>query len=368
MKTNFLNNLFYPPNYLIMPVAGVEICNSSVRYIEFSNKRGNLLLKNFGEIPFAEGVVKNGEILNKKLLIKALSELKNKISADFISTSISEEQTYMFYTQIPNLKKDADVRQAVEFKLEEYIPIKADEVSFEYHLLRDKKDMDGDVFVSVSAIPKKVIANYAEVFDLAGLTPLSFEIESRMAAKSVISKNYHKTSIIINIKDDYTTLSLVVDGNTRFTSTIAIGNNLIKQSLLKTDPSAYDASGNLSESLLARDATSGDGSFETLLNIFSIIKDEVRKFDEYLVSKASDKKSFLSDKIDQIVLCGKSSILPGLTSYISQSFSTEVVLANVWVNAFDLKDYIPNLKFQDSLGFTVPIGLVVNSLKNIKHA
>ena len=351
-----------------MPIAGVEICNSSVRYVEFSNKKGNLSLKNFGEIPFPDGVVKNGEILNKKVLIKSLSDLKNKISADFISVSISEEQTYMFYTQIPDLKKDAEIRQAVEFKLEEYIPVKADEVSFEYHLLRDKKDGDGNLFVSVSAIPKKVIATYAEVLDQAGITPVSFEIESRMVAKSVISKNYHKTSIIINIKDDYTALSLVVDGNTRFSSTVPIGNNIIRANLLKTDPAAYDANGNLSEKVVTYDATANNDSFEALLNIFSIIKDEVRKFNDYLISKASDKKSFLSDQIDQIVLCGKSSILPGLTNYINQSFNTEVVLANVWINTFDLNNHIPSLKFQDSLAYTAPIGLAVNSIKNLNHA
>ena len=203
---------------------------------------------------------------------------------------------------------------------------------------------------------------------MAGLQPTSFEVESRMVAKSVISRNYHKTSIIINIKDDSTTLSLVVDGNTRFSSTIAIGNNNIRENLLKTDPSAYDANGNIAERILINHASANNETFDALLNLFSILKDEIRKFNDYLISKASDKRSFLSDKIDQIVICGKSSILPGLTNYINQSFNTEVVLANVWINTADLENHIPSLKFQDSLGFAGPIGLVVNSIKNIKHA
>jgi hypothetical protein len=36
MKANFFKKLFYLPNYLSLPVAGIEICNNSVVWIEFS--------------------------------------------------------------------------------------------------------------------------------------------------------------------------------------------------------------------------------------------------------------------------------------------------------------------------------------------
>jgi type IV pilus assembly protein PilM len=367
MKTNFFKKLFYPPNYICMPVAGVDICNRSIKYIEFSNKNGNFALKNFGEIPLSENIIKNGEILNKRELVKALSELKKKISADFISVSIPEEKSYMFYTSIPNIK-GSDIRQAIEFRLEENIPIKVDEAAFEYHLIKNKKDEMGNIFVSVSVIPKNVVAQYSEVLDLAGLSTTSFEIESRMAAKSIVQKDGHKTFIIVNIKDDSTILSLVADGTTRFTSTINLGDNVIRESLLKIDKTLYDEQGRFSDKVLSYNGTSNSDSFDSLLNVFSVMKDEVEKFYDYVASKSNDKKSFLSGKIDQIIMCGKSSILPGFTSHISQNLSTEVVLANVWVNILNTNDYIPNLKFQDSLGFAVPIGLVVNSLKNVNHA
>jgi hypothetical protein len=34
-------------------------------------------------------------------------------------------------------------------------------------------------------------------------------------------------------------------------------------------------------------------------------------------------------------------------------------LANVWVNAFSLQDYIPDMSFEDSLRFASAVGLFV---------
>ncbi len=361
MKTHFLKKIFYPPNYLTLLVAGVDIGNNEIRYIEFSNKRGNLTLKNFGEIALPENTVKDGDILNKDALVKALIDLKSKISADFIRVGIPEEKTYIFDTEIPKAAGQ-DIRQAIEFKLEENVPLKVDEILFEYEVLKTQK-RDDHIHSTVSVIPKKTIESFVEIFDSAGLSPVAFEVESRMIARSVIPRHDQKTVIVVDIKDDTTVMFGVVDGVVRFSSTVGIGASAIKESLLKVDPTLYDNSGKLSDKAYDLTTPFNSDMFISLLNVFSVIKDELIKFNEYIESKAAEKRNFSPQKLDRIILCGSKAALPGFANYLNQNFGVQIVLSNVWSNVFEKNEQIPDLKFQDSLDFSAAIGMAIPLFK-----
>ncbi|MFA5651952.1 MAG: pilus assembly protein PilM [Candidatus Paceibacterota bacterium] len=363
MKANFFKKLFYIPDYLSLPVAGVEICNKSIKYIEFFNKKGVFSIKNFGEVSIAPNVVKDGDVLNRDALAKALIEVKNNISSDFVKVSIPEEKTYIFDTQIPKEAK-TDIREALEFKIEENVPLKLEEVYFEYEVVNHSPKTMKDLIVNVSVIPKMVISDYTEVLNQANLYPLSFELGSKMIANSVIPKDDMRNFIIIKIKDDSTVFIAVIKGVVRFTSTVAIGENMIRERLLKTGLFSDELiSGNFFASDFSFETTYTKESYESLVNIFSVLKDEAERFNGYIEDKFSDPKSPSAKKVYKIILCGRSSTLPGLAKHINQNIKTEVVLANAWSNVFDTKEFVANMKFNDSLDFVTPIGLVVSSYK-----
>ena len=363
MKVNFLKKLLYVPNYLALPVAGIEICNKSIRYIEFFNKKGIISIKNFGEVSLASGVVRDGEILNRSILVKTLAEVKKNISSSFVKISIPEEKTYIFDTQIPR-EAENNIREALEFKIEENVPLRLEESSFEYEVVNDDKKSK-DMTVNVSVIPKRVIADYSEILEQAGLYPISYEMESKMIAGAVVPSGEKKNYIIINIKDDSTVLIAIIDGIVRLTSSVAVGESMLREKLLKTGLFSDELiSGNFFESDFPFETTYTKESYSSIINIFSILKDEVDKFNEYITNKFSDAKG-VAKKVDRVILCGKSSTLPGLAKHINQDIKSEVVLANTWANVFDLKEFAPSMKFHDSLSYVTPIGLVISSYKYI---
>ena len=358
MKTNFFKKLLYPPQYLSMKTAGIDIRNQSIRYIEFTDVKKNPSVKNFGEVPLLPNTIKDGEIINKNALAKALSTVRTKISADFVKISIPEEKTYIFDTQIP-LAKGSNIRESIEFKLEENVPLKADEVFFEYDVLKkEEKSGIGSMSASVSAIPKKTIENFTEVCTLAGLTPLGFEMESRMVARSVVPKDDMKNFLIIDIKEDSTLLTLVVSGVVRFTSTTLIGDATIKANLSKINPSF--SSGKIPDIFLSSNASVNKELLYSLVNVFSAMRDEIEKFNEYLLSKSEGKGILLPKAIDEIILCGRSAALSGFVNYISKNTNAKVTIGNVWSNVFNVNDRLPRISFQDSLDFAAAIGLAIS--------
>lgn len=363
MNMNFFKKIFHTPNYLSLPVAGIEICNKSIKYIEFFNKNGDFSVKNFGEVHITSNIIKDGEIINKNSLVRALIEVKSKITSDFVKVAIPEEKTYLFDTQVPR-EAINNIREALEFKIEENVPLKLAELFFEYDVMSDKPGKD--ILLNVSVIPKKVIADYTEVLNLAGMYPLSYEIESKMITSSVFSMNDKKNCIIINIKDDSTVFLAIIDGFVRLTSSIAIGESAIREKLLKD--------GLFSDELLTGKFFESDFSFETtytkelygsLINIFSVLKDEVERFNDYILNKFTDTKNSSNKNIGKIILCGRSSTLPGLAKYINQNLNADISLGDVWTNTLVNQDFSNKMKFSDSLSYVTAIGLVISSDKQI---
>jgi Tfp pilus assembly PilM family ATPase len=272
-----------------------------------------------------------------------------------INVSISEEKSYVFDCLIPNVD-DKDIRQAIEFKLEENVPYKADEVSYEYDVIKKPKNSDGEILASVSVIPKKITESYAEALTSAGLFPISFEPESKMMMRSVIKSN--RNVLILTINDSSTIFSIVSNKMVRLTAVVPIGANTIKNNLIKIDGS-ISPDGKISEKIFNTKTSYEDESFASFLNVYSIWKDEIEKFIVYLQSK-SNASNMLPDTISKIILAGRSAALPGLANYIMQNLDIEVELANVWSNAFDLDTNIPSLKFTDSLDYATAIGLALS--------
>ena len=353
MKTNFVKKIFRSPNYLSMPAVGVDITNHSVRYIDFNNKSGKLSIKKYGEIQLLPGVIKDGEILSKDILVKSLIELKNIISSNMVIVSIPEDKNYIFNIKIPKVP-NKEIRQILEFKIEENVPLKLDEIFFDYEIIEESID-NKELFLNVSVVPKKIISEYSEVFNLAGLYPISFELESKMVACSIIPKEDKSFFMIINIKDDSTVLSIVSNEIVYLTSTISVGNYSILENLLKLPEykenkinKSFDFNNNFN-----------NNAFNSLLNIFSIFKDEVEKFFNYCSSEDAKRNYNFPLKIKKIFVCGKTSTIPGFIEHIIQNLDVEIEVANVWQNSFDIETSLPELKFFDSLDYSVPIGLAL---------
>jgi type IV pilus assembly protein PilM len=348
MKKNLLINFFSLPNYLSMPAVGIEISNRSIKYVEFIKRDGVLSLEDFGETLISPGIVENGSIIKKDDMIKILSDLKNNFSSNLVRLSIPEEKVYIFNTRIP-LVKDSEIRQALEFRIEENVPLKLDEVIFEYDILGKEGE---EILLNVFAVSKEIILGYTDVLISSGLCPVAFDVESIVVAKTVIEDK--KSSIILNIKEDSSVLSAVVFGVVRSTFIIPVGESLIKEGLSKIK-SIKDLDFSKSNLFYSQEISSNTDVSDVLLHVFSILKDEVEKFNNFYISQTKDKIVGFNG-FDSIILCGRSAILPGLTKHINQNLNIKVEIANPWIHVFDVNNKMPNLKFEESLSYISAIG------------
>ena len=200
------------------------------------------------------------------------------------------------------------------------------------------------------------------MFESAGLTPISFKTEPRAVAICVLNNKMKNSVLIINVKDSSTILSMAINGVVYFTSTISMGKNSVIDVLKKVPMLNQTSLYKMSEEVFSSDETKNAETFNALMNIFSVIRDSVEKFVEFYQDQC-EKSSTKSCEINKVVLCGCVSAIPGFSRYISSSLEMDVEIANVWGNVFDLENFIPSVKFTDSLDFSAAIGVALGENK-----
>ncbi len=362
MNSCFIKKNICIPKYLSMPAIALDIGNNFLRYLELKDNGKTTEIKKYGEFSISEAVIKDGDILNKDKLVSVLKQVRQNVSNNFVNVAIPEDKNYIFNIKIPKVK-NREIRQILEFKIEENVPLRLDESFFEYEIVSEMSN-EKEIFLNVTVVPKKIIEDYTEVLKLSGFFPLSFEAESKMVCRSVIPKEDKRTFMVVNIKDDSTVLSIVSNNTVLLTSTVSVGDNTVIDSLYRKNKISSEKIIKIPNEAFGLNQKYNNEVFGSLLNVFSVFKDEISKFMKYWMSQ-SDKNDISFDKnINKIIVCGRTSALSNFCEHMIQDVDLQISLADVWVNVFDKNVYLPELNFVDSLDYSVSVGLVLSSKRN----
>ncbi|MFA6536460.1 MAG: pilus assembly protein PilM [Candidatus Paceibacterota bacterium] len=350
---------FFPtPQFLAMPAVGLDVSDRAIRFVEFGRRSGLPVLKNFGEIILPEGLVVGGEIKKPKELSEILTQVKARTGLKFARVALPEEKAYLFRTVIPKVEAK-EVRSLLEFKLEENVPLSPAEVIFDYEIIPSRGPKSGnELEISVSAIPRQFVVDFSNVLGLAGLTPISFEVEARAFVRTLLKKNDSRATIIVFFKETKTVLAVAIGNLIYFTSTLSISGEMLTKTLANTLKIAPEVARRLkAEKGLAGYKENLD-VFASLTTVLAALKDEISRIMIYWNSHEKIHNRVEQD-ISRVVFCGQDSAIPGFDVYMRAALGVEVAVGNVWLNAFDFDDCIPDISQSESLNYATAIGLAL---------
>jgi hypothetical protein len=318
---NFKNvlGLLPPPEFLNIPYAGLSISDTAVRVIQFSRNQNGLYLFKFAEKSLPAGFVTSGFINNIDGVAQILQTLKKDLKLNHIKVSLPEEKAYLFTTKIPKINQK-EIRGAVEFKMEENVPVPSNELVFDY-AVPDSEAHPDHLNVVVSAMPISVIDAYIETMNKAELSLLSLEIESQAVARALLPGADLSACIIAHFGKDKVGLYVAYHRIIHFTSTISTTGMLI-----------------------------GD---------FSYISSEIKKLQVYWQT-LKENVGDANKKINKIIVCGEG-LTPDMESGVGIKSKIPTSLGNVWINAFDIDRNVPEISHSDSLKYAPAVGLALPS-------
>lgn len=352
-----LEYVFPPPRYLTMPNVGVDISDTSLKYVQFQKRKSrdsDLRLEQWGDIDVPEGVVNRGDVADVAKLGKVLEEAREKTGAAYVRVSLPEERAYIFETTVKRDTPFKEIRGLLEFKLEENVPLPPREAFFDYQIV-DTDTKDFTVVVAVYA--RETILSYYEACQRAELMPLSFEVEAQAISRAVVPRDTKGTTMVVDFGKTRTGIGIVHNGVLLYTSTIDIGG-------LSLSSAMREVLGDVSESELT-DIKNTRGLVDTVENEkvavalrteVANIKNELQTRIQYWHTREVDKRE---RSIAKIILCGGSSNLRGLPEYLRRELSIPAVRASVWQNAFSIENYVPPITKRYSFGYTTAVGLAL---------
>ena len=317
MHTSVFFKIFPPPKLILMEYSGLDISDDAIRCLRYVKNSKTMHVAQFGEAALPAGIVSGGDIKDEKAFLGELTKFNGKKNLRYVKVSIPEEKSYLFQTEVPVDSLHA-ISQNIESKLEENVPLPAPEVVFYFDLL-PLSVTKGVLKASVSVVPRVYVESMISMVDRAGMRAVAFEVVPKAVARATISSLDTGTMMIINSMNEKTGIYVVSAGVVCFTSTVPSGEK--------------------------------DGDLGANLG------KEINRVYEYWTSHSTSETD-----IKQIILVGgKSLSIEKTVKKILSASRIEVVVGNVWRNAFSLDKYIPPISMEDSLDYAAASGLAIES-------
>lgn len=362
-----LEYVFPPPRFITFPSVGVDISDTSLKYMQFERKHSHdldLQLKYWGDIDIPEGVVERGNVHDTGKLTEVLKKVKDACETEYVRVSLPEERAYLFETTIKGDTPFKEIRGLLEFKLEENVPLSPRDAYFDYDIVEHDRE-ENVMRITVAVYSKDTINNYYEACSRAELIPLSFEIEAQAIARASVPAGLHGTYMVVDFGKTRMGIGIVHRGSLMYTSTIDVGGLAMSAALRKV-------LGDLPEQELTRikntqglkNTAENETVYTVLKAIVETMREEMQTRIHYWHTRDIDREE---RKIEKIFLCGGSSNLLGLPEYLRSALGVPTERASVWQNAFSLEDFVPPITQRYSFGYATAIGLALHDFLNQEH-
>lgn len=345
------NHYFPTPSYLAMNSCAIDISDQSIKYGELVTTSSGLRLSKHGKEKIPTGVVVSGKIEKEEELVNILKKIKEKENLHFIRVSLPEEQMYLFTLSIPKTNNQ-NIREMILLQIEEYVPLNALDSVFDYDIISEDNH---NVLIEVVAIAKTTIDSYLSVFNKAGLSPISFEIEAQAIARAVVPRGDSGTVMLVDFGDARTGVSISKNGRVFLTTTLSIGGVDLTNMIAKNFSLSFDEAEKMKHEYGLNQVSKARNIFPAILNGISVLRDELNK--QYIYWDTHNGNNLKKEQINHIILCGGDANLAGLSDYLELSMKIKVENANVWVNILDTENLIPEMSFEESLSYATVLGL-----------
>lgn len=339
-----------------IPIYAFDLSDHSFKFLRLANFTGGIVVKDFGEGSVDKGIIENGEIKDKNRLTDILKDVFIENNIKFVAFSLQEEKGFLREIKISGVHEN-ELSSALEFQIEEHIPLPAKEIFFDYTVAEKGSDYFNLV---INAFPKNIIESYLDVINSSGALPVILESELQSIARSIMPDSFLDTVMVIDWGKTRASFSVFEKGILRFASTAAVGGELLETVISKNINVSKSEAIKIKFKTDIADKNSTE-IFNVVLPVISMLKEEIEKILDYWRNESKSKT-----KIEKIFLSGGDSNLFGLCEYLSGAIGISVILANPWINIKFPSKYLPPIKYKDSLRFSSAIGLSLKALKEEK--
>ena len=345
-----------------MPIVGLNIGKKSFRAAELEEKKGKIILNNFGtyvnyKTPSAENFLNDVSGIST-----SLSEFFSETNFSTSSVILSIDETYVFMTvvEMPKMSSE-ELKSSIKYEAEQHIPFPINQVNISYQKLDEIISDKGKMPVQIVAARKNIIDKYIEIVKKAKLVPRAIEPETIALGRALgDSPESPIGTMIVEMGFANSLMVVCYGGSVRFTRAVPIGGDLITKTIMQNLNLDY-AQAEEYKKVYGLDEFQSEGK---VANIISPIVDnlavEIKRAILYFTNHNP------SANIKKVVVSGGTALMPNLLSYIANKLDLEVVLANP-LDGIEISPKLEKRKqelLDNAASYSSSIGLALRGVKN----
>jgi len=340
--------------------AGIDISDSSLKVLLLEKKSGKIEAAFCSAYDFGENVVSDGKILNKEAVGQGLSKIKKEAqdkgqNIEAPTMTIPESKTFLHVFKLSATQDKKRLKEAVVEKAKNLIPFRPSEVYFDF-LILDRKE--GLLEVLYAACPKKIADDYLEVAKMAGLDIGALDMEAESLARALVVDSPNK-ALIFDCGSRTTTLTIYDRGGVRSISNLSIAGRAFTKSIAEN----LDLDFEKAEAVKKEDGLQKKKIEKALDPVLNSVYKQVRNY-------LNDYQAKSGSKIETIVACGGSVLLPGFIDHMTKSLDLDIKRAKPFEkNSIRVrKDLLRGDFLENSLMHATVVGSALRAIHGKKEA
>lgn len=344
-------------------VVSMQITDELVRFVGLKKTKEGVFVYLFGEQYFSTGVVQDGKIINPESMAHTLKAVRTTYKLNKVHVVLPEEQSFVFDTVVNRGEETGEIQAIIEdhiisyLKLHTKLPVK--DLVCEY----DITGQDNDAYeVSVWVTPRTIIDTYQEVFETAGLNPVTLESGSQSVNNACLESAGQETCLLVDFGSTKTHVAIATEGTIIHSATLPVGEHALTPKIKEfLNISTSEAEKIKNKYGLLR-SHKEPALLSELLHEISPVRDYLdRVYIDSLTKPYRTRKE--RNPITRVILHGEGTNISGLSDHMSQATSLPTEYLDVWKKVKLPKDRAPEVSFEDSLRYATALSCALSALE-----
>jgi type IV pilus assembly protein PilM len=310
--------------------------------MEVTGNLDRLKLRGCWEWPLSEGLVVDGEIVDGDLFARELRAFSghNKLRNRSVQVSVSNQKVIVRNVEMPDMTEE-ELRGAIEFQAQDYIPIPVEEAVIDFHVVGKHTNAEGASRqeVLLVAAQRSMISTLHTSIKQAGLRVAGIDVSSMALVRALIPPAPLLAAAqggmcrgIVDIGSSVTTLVIALENVVKFTRVINFSSDRFARVLgEKRGVPANDA-----HILAQRIGLIGPMPADSTLYAGEVIEDTRQRLGEVASELSEEIRRSLhyyqgqeqAVPLAELILSGRGALVRNLDFHLAEALNMPVMVGN----------------------------------------
>ena len=348
---------------------GVDVGTKSVKAVVLEKENGKIVLKNYSIARVKKPLIELGQtgVINDFSggVVKGALEGAG-IKRKKVNVAIPSFTSLIITIEIPHIS-DKEFEQAVRREVSKYIPVKIDDVVYDWQIideasLRDDNTADNKhlssgsaqsrpmVKILVIAVMKEISGKYNQIFSANDLEINLLEIDSISLTRS-LTRGKEGVYLILDIGHETSNIVVSSQDGILMNRTISIGGDKMTQVIADSMKVSFERAEQIKKTHGVNVSVSGQQG-GVLSTVLSMLTDEMKKTVELF------QADFKGIEVKGVLLAGGSATMIGLRDLIQAQTGLETFIGNA-LEGITFNAEIKNVLLKHASLLSIAIGLAL---------